>query len=63
MLLAMAFLDLAISSLLDAADIARHHLVFFALFDMILISTVYVASSFIPASDPQLPTPSPKNIP
>lgn len=44
-LIGMAFTELFISSLLDAMDIARHHLIFFALFDMILISTVYLASS------------------
>jgi hypothetical protein len=44
-LIAMAFTELAISSLLDAQDIARHHLVFFALFDMMVIATVYLALS------------------
>jgi hypothetical protein len=41
----MAFTELAISSFLDASDIARHHLIFFALFDMRVIVTVYLVIS------------------
>jgi hypothetical protein len=44
-LIGMAFTELAISSLFDAMDIVRHHLIFFALFDMIVIATVYLAIS------------------
>ncbi len=44
-LIGMAFTELAISSLFDAADIARHHLIFFALFDLMVITTVYLAIS------------------
>jgi hypothetical protein len=43
MLIGMAFTELAISSLFDAMDIVRHHLIFFALFDMMTIATVYLA--------------------
>jgi hypothetical protein len=45
MLIGMAFTELAISSLFDAMDIVRHHLIFFALFDMMTIATVYLAIS------------------
>lgn len=62
-LVGMAFTELAISSLLDAQDIARHHLIFFALFDMILISTVYLASSPLPTPNSRLPTSPFPNIP
>jgi hypothetical protein len=44
-LIAMAFTELAISSLFDAMDIVRHHLIFFALFDMMVIASVYLAIS------------------
>ncbi len=44
-LIGMTFTKLAISSLLDASDIARHHLIFFAMFDMMVIATVYLAIS------------------
>lgn len=41
-LLAMALTGLMIASLLDKADIARHHSIFFVLFDMMIITTVYI---------------------
>ena len=44
-LIGMAFTELAMSSLLDTSDIVRHHLTFFALFDMMIIATVYLAIS------------------
>jgi hypothetical protein len=54
-LIGMAFTELAIASLFDAQDIARHHLIFFALFDMILLSTVYLASSRLLTPSPDIP--------
>ena len=38
-LIGAAFIELGVSSMFDAADVARHHLVFFALFDAMLIAT------------------------
>ena len=47
-LIAMAFTELMIASLLDAMDTARHFLIFFAVFDLMLLATIWLA---IPASD------------
>lgn len=43
-LMAMAWTELLLSSMLDCADIARHHMVFFELFDTMLIALVYLAA-------------------
>jgi hypothetical protein len=42
-LIGMTFTELALSSLADSMDIVRHHLIFYALFDMVLLATVAVA--------------------
>jgi hypothetical protein len=42
-LVGMAFSELAVSSLADALDEPRHHLLFFTLFDMLVILTVWLA--------------------
>jgi hypothetical protein len=42
-LVAMAIIELIVSSLGDAMDIARHHTIFFALFDLMALSVVALA--------------------
>lgn len=43
-LIGMAATELAVSSLADAMDVPRHHLLFYALCDMLLLSAVWLAS-------------------
>ena len=40
----MASTELAVASLADAMDIPRHHLLFYALFDMLLMAALWLAS-------------------
>jgi hypothetical protein len=42
-LIGMAFSELAVSSLADSLEEARHHFLFFTLFDLLVILTVYLA--------------------
>ena len=42
-LIAMALLELAIASLGDAMDVARHHTIFFALFDILVLASLTLA--------------------
>ena len=44
-LIAIAVTELAISSLADAADVERHHTIFFALFDMMVLAVVCLAAT------------------
>jgi hypothetical protein len=39
----MTLTEMAVSSLADAMDVVRHHLIFYALFDMMLLAAVAVA--------------------
>jgi hypothetical protein len=43
----MTFTEMAVSSLTDFMDIERHHLVFFALLDMMMLCVVYLAGQRI----------------
>jgi len=38
----MAATEMAIASLADSMDVPRHHFVFYALFDMMVLATVYL---------------------
>jgi hypothetical protein len=40
----MASTELAVASLADAMDIPRHHLLFYALFDMLLMVGLWLAA-------------------
>jgi hypothetical protein len=42
-LIGMTLTEMAVSSLADAMDVVRHHLIFYALFDMMLLAAVAVA--------------------
>jgi len=42
-LIAMAIVELAISSFGDAIDVPRHHLLFYELFDLLLLTALYLA--------------------
>ncbi|MEO8596984.1 MAG: hypothetical protein ABI759_26945 [Candidatus Solibacter sp.] len=42
-LIGMAFTALAVASLADALDIPRHHLMFYVLFDMLIVVLVYLS--------------------
>ena len=54
-LIVMAFAELLISSMLDSADVARHHFIFFALFDMIVITAVCLVLRAAHVFDDRLP--------
>jgi hypothetical protein len=57
-LIGMAATELAVASLADAMDIPRHHLLFYALFDMLLMAALWLASlTFTPDSGPEAPAP------
>jgi hypothetical protein len=56
-LIAMAFAELLISSMLDSADVARHHFIFFALFDMIVMTAVCLVLLAARVFDDMLPAP------
>jgi hypothetical protein len=43
-LIGMALTELGVSSFGDAIEVARHHLLFYALYDMLLIAAVYLAT-------------------
>jgi hypothetical protein len=42
-LIGMTLTEMAVSSLADAMDVVRHHLIFYALFDMMLLAAVALA--------------------
>src|SRR5581483_11757129 len=46
-LIGMTFTEMAISSLVDFMDIQRHHLLFFALLDMMVLWVVYLSARWI----------------
>jgi hypothetical protein len=43
----MAVTELAISSLADAVDIPRHHLLFYVQFDLMVIAAVWLAGKVL----------------
>ena len=45
LLIAMGCTELAVASLADAMDVPRHHLLFYAFFDLLLLSGVWLAGS------------------
>lgn len=45
-LVGMATTELAVASLADAMEVARHHLLFYALFDMLLITGIWLFGRF-----------------
>jgi hypothetical protein len=47
LLAGMACTELAVSSLADAMDVPRHHLLFYALFDVLLISGIWLAARLV----------------
>ena len=54
-LIGMALTELAISSLADALDIERHHLIFFALFDMLVLGVIGVVLGQTGNRRPRIP--------
>jgi hypothetical protein len=58
-LIGMAFTELATDSLLDSMDIVRHHLVFYALLDLMLLAVIALAWHALTAS--RAPTRIPSN--
>ena len=57
LLIGMAFSELATDSLLDSMDIVRHHLIFYALGDLMLLTIITMAGGAISVS---LPLPHPR---
>jgi hypothetical protein len=42
-LIGMAFTALCVASLADAVDVSRHHLLFYVLFDMLVVLLVHLS--------------------